>query len=145
MTKPKLAIACDHGGLELKNELYQYLKEKNYDVEDFGTNDKTSCDYPIYAKKVCTEILEGRADLGILICTTGVGMSIMANRFKGIQAACVSDTYIAKMTRLHNNSNVLCMGQNVVGLGLAKEILDTWLNNNFEGERHEKRVKMLNE
>ena len=139
----KIVIASDHGGFELKEKIIAYLKEKNIDVSDFGTNSSESCDYPIFAKKVCNAILNNEFDRGILICGTGIGMSICANRFKGIRAACVSDTYSAKMTRAHNNSNVLCFGARVVGYGLATEIVDTWLEINYEGERHQKRVDML--
>ena len=139
----KIAIASDHGGLELKKHIYNYLLEKNYEVVDFGTNDFQSCDYPVYAKKVCNEIINNNFDRGILICSTGIGMSICANRFKGIRAACVSDTYSAKMTRAHNNSNVLCFGQKVVGIGLASDIVDIWLNTDFDGDRHQRRIDML--
>ena len=141
----KIAIASDHGGFKLKNEIYKYLKEKDYNIIDFGTNSADSCDYPFFASKVCEAILRNDFDKGILICGTGIGMSICANRFKGIRAACVSDTYSAKMTRLHNNSNVLCMGERVVGSGLAKEIVNIWLQTDYEGGRHEKRVQMLDE
>ena len=139
----KIAIASDHGGFELKEKIYQYLLEKNIDVANFGTNSIESCDYPIYAKKVCESILNKEYDFGILICGTGIGMSIAANRCKGIRAACVSDTYSARLTREHNNSNVLCFGARVVGEGLAKEIVDSWLNAQFQGSRHQKRIDML--
>lgn len=143
--KEKFVIASDHGGYVLKNELYEYLKEKGYDITDYGTNSKDSCDYPYFAKKVAAAILNNEFDRGILICGTGIGMQIAANRFKGIRAAAVSDTYSAKMTRKHNNSNILTMGQRVVGSGLAKEILDTWLNTDFDGGRHLERIKMIDE
>ena len=139
----KIAIASDHGGLNLKKHIYNYLIDKNIEVVDFGTNDFQSCDYPIYAKKVCEEILNNNFDRGILICSTGIGMSMCANRYKGIRAACVSDTYSAKMTRAHNNSNVLCFGEKVVGIGLAGDIVDIWLNTGFDGDRHQKRIDML--
>lgn len=139
----KIAIASDHGGLNLKKHIYNYLIEKNIEVVDFGTNDFQSCDYPIYAKKVCEEILNNNFDRGILICSTGIGMSMCANRYKGIRAACVSDTYSAKMTRAHNNSNVLCFGEKVVGIGLAGDIVDIWLNTGFDGDRHQRRIDML--
>lgn len=139
----KIAIASDHGGLNLKKHIYNYLIDKNIEVVDFGTNDFQSCDYPIYAKKVCEEILNNNFDRGILICSTGIGMSICANRYKGIRAACVSDTYSAKMTRAHNNSNVLCFGEKVVGIGLAGDIVDIWLNTGFDGDRHQRRIDML--
>lgn len=139
----KIAIASDHGGLNLKKHIYNYLIDKNIEVVDFGTNDFQSCDYPIYAKKVCEEILNNNFDRGILICSTGIGMSMCANRYKGIRAACVSDTYSAKMTRAHNNSNVLCFGEKVVGIGLAGDIVDIWLNTGFDGDRHQRRIDML--
>ena len=139
----KIAIASDHGGFELKNEIFKYLMQKGFDVVDFGTNTSESCDYPVFAKKVCSKILNKEFDSGILICGTGIGMSIAANRFKGIRAACVSDTYSAKMTRAHNDSNVLCFGARVVGFGLATKIVDTWLETKYEGGRHQKRVEML--
>ena len=145
MNKIKIAIASDHGGYTLKNFLYKYLLTKGYNVEDFGTNSTDSCDYPIFAKKVCTSILSNEFQYGILICGTGLGMQICANRYKGIRAACVSDTYSAKMSRLHNNSNVLTMGARVIGEGLAVDIIDIWLNTNYEGGRKEKRIKMLDE
>ena len=139
----KIAIASDHGGLNLKKHIYNYLIDKNIEVVDFGTNDFQSCDYPIYAKNVCEEILNNNFDRGILICSTGIGMSMCANRYKGIRAACVSDTYSAKMTRAHNNSNVLCFGEKVVGIGLAGDIVDIWLNTGFDGDRHQRRIDML--
>ena len=141
----KIAIASDHGGYELKEKIYQYLIDKKYDVEDFGTNSSDSCDYPVFAKKVCEAILNCEAQKGILICGTGIGMSIMANRYKGIRAACLSDKYSAQMTRKHNDSNVLCFGARVIDEALAKEIVDIWLETEYEAGRHQKRVEMLDE
>lgn len=141
----KIVIASDHGGFELKLKIKEYLLSQNYDVLDLGTDSNKSCDYPYFAKKLCTKILSGEFNKGILICGTGLGMSICANRFKGIRAACVSDTYSAKMSRLHNNSNVLCLGSRVLGAGLACDILDIWLNTSFEGNRHQKRLDMIDE
>lgn len=143
MEKIKLAIASDHGGFELKNELYNYLKEIGYDILDCGTNSKDSCDYPLYAKKAVEKVLNKTVDKAILICGTGLGMQITANKFKGIRAVCVSDTFSAKMSIEHNNANVLTLGQRVVGSGLAKEIVNTWLNSTFQGERHQKRLDMI--
>ena len=120
-----------------------YLKEKGYQVFDLGTNSDESCDYPIYASKVCDEILNGCCELGILICGTGIGMSIAANRNKGIRASVVSDIFSAKMTRMHNNSNVLCLGARVLGIGLVKELVDAWLETEYLGSYHEKRIQML--
>ena len=141
----KIVIASDHGGLKLKEEIYKYLLGKEIEIVDFGTNSSESCDYPIFAKKVCKAILNNEFDRGILICGTGIGMSIVANRFKGIRAACVSDTFSAKMTRAHNNSNIICFGERVVGVGLAKEIVDVWLATSYENGRHQKRIDMIDE
>lgn len=141
----KIVIASDHGGFELKLKIKEYLLSQNYDVLDLGTDSNKSCDYPYFAKKLCSKILSGEFNKGILICGTGLGMSICANRFKGIRAACVSDTYSAKMSRSHNNSNVLCLGSRVLGAGLACDILDIWLNASFEANRHQKRLDMIDE
>ncbi len=141
--KEKIIIASDHGGFELKEKIIAYLNENNYEVEDLGTNSKESCDYPIFAKKLCKELLENNVKKGILVCGTGLGMQITANKFKGIRAVCVSDTYSAKMSREHNDSNVLCLGARVLGEGLAKEIIDIWLKTDFLGERHQRRVDMI--
>ena len=138
----KIAIASDHGGYNLKNNLYNYLKE-NYEIIDLGTNSEASCDYPDYAKKVVEAIIENGFDRGILVCGTGIGMAICANRYKGIRAANASDTYSAKMSRLHNNSNILTLGERVIGFGLAKDVVDIWLKSEFEGGRHQKRVDMF--
>lgn len=141
----KIVIASDHGGFELKLKIKEYLLSQNYDVLDLGTDSNKSCDYPYFAKKLCSKILSGEFNKGVLICGTGLGMSICANRFKGIRAACVSDTYSAKMSRSHNNSNVLCLGSRVLGAGLACDILDIWLNTSFEANRHQKRLDMIDE
>lgn len=143
MKKIKIALASDHGGFELKNKIYSYLIEKGYEVEDLGTNSLESCDYPIYAKKVVDKVLSDKNTRGVLVCGTGIGMQIAANRFKGIRAACVSDTYSARMTRAHNNSNVLTLGARVLGAGLALDILDIWLSTPYEAGRHQKRIDML--
>jgi ribose 5-phosphate isomerase B len=113
-----------------------------FDVVDVGTYSKDSCDYPVIAKKLCSEILNNNAQKGVLVCGSGVGMSIVANKHKGIRAVVCSDTYSAKMSKKHNNTNVLCLGERVVGADLAKDILDSWLSAEFEGERHLKRVQM---
>ncbi len=139
----KIALASDHGGFELKEKIYKYLLDKNYTVENFGTNSTESCDYPVFAKKVCDAVLKNNYNRGILICGTGIGMSIMANRFKGIRAACLSDKFSAEMTRKHNNSNVLCLGARVLEENLAKELIDIWLTTEFEAGRHQKRIDML--
>ena len=139
----KIAIASDHGGFEYKKILIPYLEQKGYEVLDLGTNSEESCDYPIYASKVCKEILNNACELGILICGTGIGMSIAANRHKGIRASVVSDVFSAKMTKMHNNSNVLCLGARVLGIGLVKELVDIWLETNYMGNYHQKRIDML--
>lgn len=139
----KIVIASDHGGFELKEKIYSYLLNKGYDVQNFGTDSNESCDYPIFARKVCNAILNDDFNKGILICGTGIGMSIMANRHKGIRAACLSDKYSAEMTRKHNDSNVLCFGARVINEDTAKEIVDIWLETKYEAGRHQKRVEML--
>ncbi|MDU7165748.1 ribose 5-phosphate isomerase B [Finegoldia magna] len=139
----KIAIAADHGGFELKDSMVEYIKSLGNEVVDLGTNSADSVDYPDYAKKVCEEIQKGNSDLGILICGTGIGMSLAANKFEGIRAACVSDVYSAKMSRNHNNANVLCIGARVIGYEVAKLIIKTFLENEFEAGRHQRRVDKI--
>lgn len=139
----KIAIAADHGGFELKDSMVEYIKSLGNEVMDLGTNSADSVDYPDYAKKVCEEIQQGNSDLGILICGTGIGMSLAANKFEGIRAACVSDVYSAKMSRNHNNANVLCIGARVIGDEVAKLIIKTFLENEFEAGRHQRRVDKI--
>ena len=139
----KIAIAADHGGFELKDSMVEYIKSLGNEVVDLGTNSADSVDYPDYAKKVCEEIQQGNSDLGILICGTGIGMSLAANKFEGIRAACVSDVYSAKMSRNHNNANVLCIGARVIGDEVAKLIIKTFLENGFEAGRHQRRVDKI--
>lgn len=139
----KIAIAADHGGFELKDSMDEYIKSLGNEVMDLGTNSADSVDYPDYAKKVCEEIQQGNSDLGILICGTGIGMSLAANKFEGIRAACVSDVYSAKMSRNHNNANVLCIGARVIGDEVAKLIIKTFLENEFEAGRHQRRVDKI--
>ncbi|MGX7107402.1 ribose 5-phosphate isomerase B [Hutsoniella sourekii] len=138
----KIAIGADHGGFELKNKIIDHLKE-DYEVMDFGPNSSESVDYPDFAVKVTSSIQNSEADLGILICGTGVGMSIAANKQKGIRAALVGDVFTAQATREHNNSNVLCLGARVTGDMLALMIVDTWLGAEFQGGRHAKRLEKL--
>ncbi len=140
MKNLRIAIGSDHGGFEYKSEIIDYLKENGYTYTDVGTYSKESCDYPIIAKKVAQKIVSGEADRGILICGTGIGMSIAANKVKGIRAALCSDTFSAKATRAHNNSNILCLGQRVIGDCLALDIVTVWLNTEFEGGRHQRRI-----
>lgn len=139
----KVAIGADHGGYELKETIKAYIKDKGVEVIDMGTNSDASVDYPIYGQAVAEKIASEEADLGILICGTGLGMSYVANKVKGIRCACVSDVFSAEMSRLHNNANVLSMGARVVGLGLAMKIVEAFLGTEFEGGRHNKRVDMV--
>ena len=138
-----IAIGCDHAAVELKNEIVNFLKEKNIDVTDCGINAGEKCDYPDMAEKVCGLITSGKAEKGILVCGTGIGMSIAANKIKGIRAACCSDHFSAKYTRLHNDANVLCFGARVVGRGLAFALVDAYLDTPFEGGRHQRRVDKI--
>ncbi len=140
-----IAVGSDGAGYRLKTAVKEYLSLLGYKTIDCGTDSEASCDYPDFAVKCCLEVTAGHADLGILCCGTGVGMSIAANKVKGIRAACCSDTFSARFTRLHNNANVLCMGQRVVGEGLAKELVSAFLEGEFEGGRHERRVNKLTE
>lgn len=141
--KKTIAIACDHAALDLKTELISHLEAQGFKCEDYGTYTKDSCNYPDYAEKVCTAVREKKQDLGILVCGTGIGMSMAANKCKGIRAACCTDTFSARFTRLHNDANVLCMGARVVGAGLACDIADIFVNTEFEGGRHQTRVDMV--
>ncbi len=138
-----IAIGSDHGGYELKGEVIAWLKENNYDYMEFGCMDGNSIDYPDVAEEVCAKVLDGAAEYAILICGTGIGISMAANKINGIRAALCTDTYMAKYTRLHNNANVLCMGGRVLGAGAALEIVDTFLHTGFEGGRHQRRVDLL--
>lgn len=139
----KIAIGCDHAGFAIKNLIIEHIKNKGYEVVDVGTNSADSCHYPIYAHALCEKIQSGECALGILICGTGIGMSMCANKHKGIRAALCSDTYSAKMTRVHNDANLLCMGARVIGSCLAIDILDAFLGAEFEGGRHAIRVDMM--
>lgn len=141
----KLAIGADHAGYYLKEQVKEFLKSKNIDFKDYGTFKIESCDYPEYAYKVGQSIVNGEADLGILICGTGIGMSITANKIKGIRAALVHDEQTAKLSRQHNDANVLCMGGRILSEEEALKIVDVWLNTSFEGGRHEKRLKLINQ
>lgn len=138
-----LAIGCDHGGYELKKEIIDHLTKNGVEFKDFGTYDGNSVDYPDIAKLVCKSILSGECENGILVCGTGIGISIAANKHKGIRAAVCSDEFSAKFTRLHNDANVLCLGGRVVGPGLACELVDIFLSTGFEGGRHALRVDKI--
>ena len=139
-----LAIASDHAGYALKKSIEKHLDEIGVKYIDFGTDSTESCNYPDFAHKLCVSMQSGECYRGILVCGTGVGMSMTANKHKGIRAACCSDTFSAKATRMHNDANVLCMGERVVGPGLANDLVDIFLSTEFEGGRHEKRVAMVN-
>ena len=138
-----IVIGSDHGGFELKNILVDYLKGQNYEVLDVGTYSEESVDYPDIADALCAKIADGTCDKGILVCGTGIGMNMCANKHKGIRAAQCHDTFSAKMTRQHNNANVLTMGGRVVGSELAKDIVNEFLTNDFLGGRHENRVNKM--
>ena len=140
----KICIGCDHGGFNLKEKVVEHLKEKGYEVDDVGCYSLEAVDYPIYGKKVAESVAEGRCDRGIVICTTGIGISIAANKVKGVRAALVSDCFSAEATRLHNDANVLALGAGVVGEHLALRIVDTFLNTEFSNvERHINRVRLI--
>ena len=139
----KIAIANDHSAVELKNIIKEHLESNGYEVLNLGTDSTESCDYPVYGEKVGRAVADGEADLGIAICGTGVGISLAANKVKGIRACVCSEPYTAKLSRMHNNSNILAFGARVVGSELAKMIVDEWLGASFEGGRHQRRVDML--
>ena len=140
----KIAIACDHGGLNLKNAVIDYLKENGYEYVDFGTDSTASCDYPDFALPAAEAVASGECDKGILICSTGIGVSMVANKVPGVRCAHCHDAYCAKFTRLHNDANVLAMGEKVVGVGYALQIAETFLTTQFEGGRHKRRVDKIN-
>ena len=139
----KIGIGNDHAAVDMKNEISEYLKEKGYEVVNYGTDSNESCDYPVYGEKVGRAVADGEADLGIAICGTGVGISLAANKVKGIRACVCSEPYTAKLSRQHNNTNILAFGARVIGIETAKMIVDEWLNAEFMGGKHERRVNML--
>ena len=139
----KVAIASDHGGVNIRGEIKSLMDEMGIEYEDFGCECGNSVDYPDYALPVAEKVANGEFDRGILICGTGIGMSIAANKVKGIRCALVHDTFSAKATREHNDSNMLAMGERVIGPGLARDIVRVWLSTNFEGGRHENRVNKI--
>lgn len=141
----RIAIGNDHTAVDLKNTIVDYLAELGYDVINLGTDSRESCDYPVYGEKVGRAVADGQADLGIAICGTGVGISLAANKVKGVRACVCSEPYTAKLSRMHNNSNVLAFGARVVGDELAKMIVKEWLDAEFEGGRHQRRVDMIME
>lgn len=139
----KIAIACDHSALEFKEEIKKLLLNRQIEILDCGTDSTESCHYPIFGARAAQMVAAGTCDLGIVICGTGIGMSITANKVKGIRCALCSDTYSAKMTRIHNDSNMLALGARVIGIELAKEIVTAWLDASFEGGRHQVRLDMI--
>lgn len=138
-----LVIGCDHGGFELKNAIIKHWESQGIDYIDVGCYSTDSVDYPVIAKELCKKITSGEAKLGVLVCGTGIGMSMAANKIHGIRAACCSDTFSARLTRNHNDANVLCIGGRVVGVGLGLDLVDNFINAEFEGGRHQRRVDML--
>ena len=138
-----IAIGCDHGGFELKNEIIKYLEENGIAYKDYGTYTDESCDYPVYGEAVARAVASGECEKGLLFCGTGIGISLAANKVKGIRAVVCSDCFSAEMSRKHNDANILSLGGRVVGFGLARKIVDIWLNTDFEGGRHQRRVDML--
>ena len=141
----KIVLANDHSAVDMKKEILAHLEEKGYQVIDIGTNSPESCDYPVFGERAGKMVASGRADLGILICGTGVGISLAANKVKGVRACVCSEPYSAKLSRMHNDTNILAFGARVVGTELAKMIVDEWLAAEFEGGRHKRRVDMIME
>ncbi|MGM9546187.1 MAG: ribose 5-phosphate isomerase B [Vescimonas sp.] len=139
----KIAIGCDHGGYLLKQDILIWLEENDYEFEDFGCYNTESVDYPIYAEKVARAVASGECEKGIVICTTGIGVSMAANKVKGIRCALCGDSYSAEMTRRHNDANVLAMGAGIIGPNMAKKITEVFLTTAFEGGRHARRVGLL--
>ena len=137
----KIAIGCDHGAIDLKNKLVSYLGNKGYEVKDFGTYTKDSCDYPEFAAAAAKAVASGECEKGIVLCTTGIGISIAANKVKGIRCALLHDIWSAKMTREHNDTNMMALGAAIVGEMLGLQIVDTWLTTEFSGDaRHQRRI-----
>ena len=140
----KIAIGCDHGALDLKNAVIAHLESKNYEVVNYGTDTLDSCDYPDYVGAAAKAVAGGICDRGIVLCTTGIGASIVANKVDGVRCALLTDTWSAKMTRLHNDTNVMALGAGIVGKNLALEIVDTWLETEFSGDaRHARRIEKV--
>ena len=139
----KFYIACDHAGFNIKDKVKEIVEGLGHAIVDLGTNSNERVDYPDFAHKLSLEVLKGEGSYGILICGTGIGMSLAANKHKGIRAALCHDAYTAKMARAHNDANVLCFGERVVGLGVVESIIESWCNTSFEGGRHANRVKKI--
>lgn len=141
----KIVLACDHGGLELKEEIKKHLNKNGYKIIDIGTHTKESVDYPDFGERAAVMVSEGEVDRGIVICGSGIGISIAANKVKGIRCALCTNEYMAKMSRLHNDSNMMALGNRVIGIGLAIDMVDIWIKTEFEGQRHLSRLKKLME
>ena len=142
----KIVIGCDHAGFGIKSAVKAHIEERGFETVDVGTNSTESCHYPVFASAACEKILSGECELGILICGTGIGMSIAANKHNGIRAACCSDVFSARLTREHNNANILCFGERVVGVGLALDLVDAFLDAEYMNSgNHVKRVAMLSD
>ena len=143
MKTNKVIIGCDHAGYSLKLQVLEHLKEVGVEYVDVGTDSAASCHYPDFAHAVCAKVQNGEAPVGILICGTGIGMSMAANKHRGIRAACCSDTFSARLTREHNDANILCFGERVIGAGLACELVDAFLDAEFMGGKHATRIDMF--
>ena len=143
MKTKKITIGCDHAAYELKCKVIAHLQNRGVEVIDMGTHSTESCNYPDFAHAVCKNVQDGVTELGILICGTGIGMSMAANKHRGIRAAACSDTFSARLTRQHNDANVLCFGERVVGMGLAIDLVDNFIDADFEGGKHQRRVDMI--
>ena len=139
----KIALGCDHGGYAMKEDIKKQLEGLGHEVKDCGTYSTESCDYPIFGEAAARAVASGECEYGIVVCTTGIGISVAANKVKGIRACCCSDSFSCEYTRRHNDANALCMGGRVVGPGLACQLVDIFLNTEFEGGRHEKRIAKL--
>lgn len=139
----KISIGCDHGAYTLKEHLKTYLAGQGHEVVDCGTYSAESCDYPIFARETATQVANGSCERGIVLCTTGIGVSMCANKVKGVRCALCADPYSAEMTRRHNNANVLAMGAGIVGKNMAERIADVFLSTDFEGGRHQRRVDLM--
>lgn len=144
MENKRIVMGSDHAGYNLKLKVKAHLEARGFEVMDVGTHTTDSCNYTVYADALCKAIAAGEADLGILVCGTGIGMSMAANKHKGIRAACCENTFSARMTRMHNDANVLCFGERVIGYGLACDMADLFVDTPFEGGRHQARVDDLN-
>ncbi|MBC8570176.1 ribose 5-phosphate isomerase B [Zongyangia hominis] len=138
-----IAFGCDHVAIDLKKEIMELCKQKGYECKDFGTYTPESCDYPVFGEAVANAVVSGECDRGILICGTGVGISLAANKVPGIRACVCSEPYTAKLSKEHNNTNILAFGARVVGSELAKMIVESWLDTEFQGDRHQRRVDMI--